>query len=914
MRSNHSIQIQFQNFCHVGFRVCQMISRSQLCTMKNFQKIKSQASPAAVRFLQFLLCISIFSACQSTEKKYAALPENTAILLEINGLKNLDSLFSKNKQPLAEAISGLSFFKKMRHDVEILEKIFPEKTDLGAKIFNQNAVAGLTLNQADQQKAVFIFEIGGKIDLAAALKNSPAKPKILPTNFKGKEIFAVQIIENQRLAFAEQSGLLIFSTQPYLVEDALAALESGKNMWADARFQKLADGKNEISTASLIFNFEKISNQISPDFLPDFRNLLPCLAENLPFLKLDFSEKKTTAQAFETGNFCKKKSWGASKREAVFSVLPENTAAFFWAGFENHRPFLDNFRMGKSADFQHFTTSWMGEELVVALTEPFSSDLREEQFYLLAVRDSMLCERRIAEFAERFGTLKNYEYQTFQIRQFFSPALLEPLLRDDALGFEKPACAMLAGYLVFASTTAALEVLIDKFIVNQILAASTDFLQLKNQFADAGQCLIFFHPKYLPAICERIFKNEHKKPAIENAKSMAAAGLLAFDFSGENLKIFAQKTADFLPQTGMLWKTELGAAAATQPFPATGAGSEKLAGIFIQDARNQLYFLLPNGEILWKRYLDGRMLGAPQSMDFSQNGTTCFLLNTPQKIYLFDENGNDVEGFPIDLKSPATNAVSLATFSKSGDCAFFLCCKNGNGYGFDRHGRPLPGWNPQANVGEVRQPILHFQHENKDFLVVLSRAGRLAVFGRSGDLRFPVQKFEGNFSAPPQADFSSNSPRIVASNDVSTGSTTGGKVFACNLSGQVFSLAAGGKSFVFSQISGDERKEYVSLTGDNLRVHGYQKDKFEVVFSKKYPVPQDTIFEIKMLRPAGLIGSWSREKRQVFLVNGRGNLLPDFPLGGTTPFSVVSPQARGDRNVWALVVALDSQVYAYSIR
>lgn len=867
----------------------------------------------ALQFLFVGLAVSIFFACGKTQNRYAALPENTAILLEINSLKQLDSLFSKTAHPLAQAFGEMTFAQQLRRDTEVFQKIFTQKTAAktsektaaaDSQFSNCPTLAALTLNDSEQHPALFVVEAQHDFDLENLLKNSAVAPKIFPSNFKGKEIFTIELAENQRFGIAQHGRLLLFSSQPYLVEDALVAADGGKNLWSNSDFQKVATGGGE---AAVFLNFEKIASQTASDFQPDFRSFLPLVAENLAWLKFSFSKNEVHAAA-ATGDFLAKNEFGKAEREAVFAVLPENTAAFAWAGFSNHRPFFSKFEFGQAADFQKFTASWLGDEVCWAMSEPFSTDLREEQFYLLAVRDSAHAEQRLDEFAAERGILKNYDYQTFRVRQFFSPALLEPLLRDDAEGFEKPVVARLGGFLVCTSTTTAMEVLIDKFIVNQTLANASDFLQLKKQMPTTGQAAFFLHSKYLPAIVERLLKNS--KTASANARAMSNSGLLALDFSEKNeVKFFQQKTSDALAQTGILWKTELGAAVATQPCIVPKLGGDTggaVAGIFVQDTRNQLYCLLPNGEILWKRYLDGRLAGQVFPIDFFENGTTCFLFNTPEKIYLLDPEGKDVERYPIALKSRATNTLTLVSFRQSNDCGYFLCCENGNAYGFDRLGRPLGGWNPQSGVGEVRQPILHFLHEKKDFLVLLSRSGRLSVFGRNGDSRFPVQQISGSFELPPQADFLSKSPRIVAANRE-------GKVFAVNLAGEAFSLSAGGREgFVFAQILDDSRADYASLAGDQLQVKGYRGGAFETFFSKKFPCPQDTLFEVRMLRPASLLGSWSRSRRQIFLVSGRGALLPDFPLAGSTPFSVGC--FSGDRNVWALVVGLDSRVYAYSIR
>jgi hypothetical protein len=212
-------------------------------------------------------------------------------------------------------------------------------------------------------------------------------------------------------------------------------------------------------------------------------------------------------------------------------------------------------------------------------------------------------------------------------------------------------------------------------------------------------------------------------------------------------------------------------------------------------------------------------------------------------------------------------------------------------------------------MGLIQQPLLHFQTQNKDFLCVQNQEGSISVFGRNGDLRFKTPKCEGDFKIPLQADFGKQSPRIVAMNSK-------GKAYICNLEGKTFSLQVADQTntkinFVFAPILGDERYDYVLSQGNGLKIAAYIGSDFKVVQNTSIPMFMDTLFNINMSNNTQQIGAINRAKQQIYLYDAHLKLHPDFPLAGTTPFTVSDVFQDGKSNI--LVVGNTFNLYAYKI-
>jgi hypothetical protein len=417
----------------------------------------------------------------------------------------------------------------------------------------------------------------------------------------------------------------------------------------------------------------------------------------------------------------------------------------------------------------------------------------------------------------------------------------------------------------------------------------------------------------LPALLAQLTKN----PAGSAAKRAPGAaldrlGLLGLDLAkrsgdwdlGGPLTLQAEQVDGGAGATAtILWKTPLEAEAITTPVVLQAAGR---AAVLVQDAKNQLYCLEVDGDVRWRRQLPGPLLSTVHGIDYFGNGNLHFLFNTAESIWVIDEEGNDLEGYPFRLQTRATNGVAVADFDGNKRYSFFIACANGNVYGYDQFGRPLQGWNPQAAQGRITHPLLHFQRADKDFICALNAAGRLSVYGRNGERRFsPVAWAGARFLSPLQADTAPRAARIVAFD-------ARGRAHICNLEGGSFSLdvgpdGGGTARGALAALGGDARAEYAVLAGQSLRVGGYAGSSFRTVFSHHFPATQDTLFAL----PGRRLGTLSREKRQVHLLDAQGKVAPGFPLGGTTAFTV-SRLGRPGGEEW-LLVGLGAQIYAYKL-
>lgn len=870
--------------------------------MNKFSTFKKWRFPA----IAIGLLIVLFSWViwwRSTYHILEGIPSQTAMVWTAQNPKAFEP-----GSDLPEWATQLNYFQTLRLDIALAEQIFLQKKLPLGETKAPAFAAAFSLQAVDSLHPLLLVDLGQNIDQEKLNGYFNPANNIFVSKFKGHTVYSVQFPDSKRLVVATKRNLLLISRFSYLVEDALIQLDNGDPWW-------LKNAKFPEATLQVSIRPSVLAERSNTMFRPFWQALPNWFSANFKCLTWYRHGQNWKLSGILNGPVASLDQ-GRWKSEELAAILPDNTALAIWAAFKDISAFRQYISKGGSAtDFQKYIMPWAGNEFAYVVGEPFSPELKDDQFLVLSVRDIALANRYLDAYGAQTGALKKYDYQTYEIRQFLSQSILAPLLGGQQEKFANPVCAQIQNYMIFAASSSALELVIDKYIVSQTLNNTPDFLLLNQQVAGKGNGYCYFNTTYLPQLVRQFLHPGWTTENQQDISNLAAGGMFALDIHFKNDELFFSEIANVIPKetathAGILWKTPLAGNAITPPYWVADASGENTPAILIQDDQFQLYRLNANGNILWRKQLDWPIQSAIQGIDFNKNGTNCFLFNTADAIWILDDEGQPLNGYPLRLQSPAINGLTLIDFDGDLNYTFFLACQNGNLYGFDQYGRPLSGWNPQSGVGRIKHPLIHFKHGTKDYLAVLSLSGQLSVFNRNGSAHFAPLQFEGNFAInPPQFDAESEAPRIVCTN-------TSGRAYVCSLTGQTFVLNLGTDkganrcSMVFEQLFSDSRKDYATLSGNKIVFEGYENQRFEQKSTLTLPVPADTLFYTGCYANLGVVNV---EKRQLFLLNGEnGTIYPGFPLAGSTPFCL-SQIPGSNRQIFLLVVGNRNTICAYKI-
>lgn len=344
------------------------------------------------------------------------------------------------------------------------------------------------------------------------------------------------------------------------------------------------------------------------------------------------------------------------------------------------------------------------------------------------------------------------------------------------------------------------------------------------------------------------------------------------------------------------WTVDIQSRIATSP-KTVDLGNQQL--IFVQDENGRLHCIDKAGNTLWTKDLVGELLS-----DFHHkqvDGQHQLFFNTTKTIYKIDETGKELMP-AIQLQVLATCSMTVVDFEGVGETYCFVPCENGNVYGYNEGGSPMPAW-PKIGIGKVKHPMLHFQEGNKDYLVISGDS--TYVYSRFGDTRFPalpITAAKFDFQIHPLSKRITTIDRKGKIHVIPPGT---GKSFGVLLPQQQ------SDAFLFLDVANDGRKDYLNLVGNTLYAYGYaSKTAQQLTELWQYPFEQSPdLLSILNTPEAAYIQAFNRDYRRVILMNKNGTLANGFPMTGTQPCNLLATESRFK----LLVIPNGAELNAYQV-
>jgi hypothetical protein len=140
--------------------------------------------------------------------------------------------------------------------------------------------------------------------------------------------------------------------------------------------------------------------------------------------------------------------------------------------------------------------------------------------------------------------------------------------------------------------------------------------------------------------------------------------------------------------------------------------------LIFQDSENNLTVVDKDGLERWRVRLEGPVMGNIKTIDFYRNGDFQVLFNTAKALHMLNRNGREMKNFPVKLKSPATNEVSVCDYSDTKEYRFLLACKDRKVYNFDKTGKTISGWQVPTTSQVVTMPVQHYLSGKKDYIII----------------------------------------------------------------------------------------------------------------------------------------------------------------------------------------------------
>jgi len=162
----------------------------------------------------------------------------------------------------------------------------------------------------------------------------------------------------------------------------------------------------------------------------------------------------------------------------------------------------------------------------------------------------------------------------------------------------------------------------------------------------------------------------------------------------------------------------------------------KAKEIVFQDSNYNLYLITNQGKVLWKKKLNGKILGEVKQIDLYKNGRLQLIFTTEKRLYVIDRNGKDVKPFPKIFKDKISQPLSVFDYDNNKNYRFLITQGN-ELLMYDSKGKTVKGFKYDTS-DEILYPPKHFRIKNKDIISVMTKKG-LKILNRRGKIRIKIK-------------------------------------------------------------------------------------------------------------------------------------------------------------------------------
>ncbi len=883
-----------------------------------------------------------------------AIPTNTPMFLKANNIDNLSETISEStisKQLLNN--KGFDAIKKFASTFDSLALQLPDLVDL----LSEDAIT-------------VAFSYGGKTELTSTyylkLRNSSNIKKINSSienylskhqlnlnnrSYNNTTIFEISNQKQQKLySYAVYKGVLIVSSKGFMVENSLRQLDE-TTFQTTPEFEIIRKTANSSADINLFLN-HKFSEKLFSSFFS--KNIENFIGHNKTYTSwsefdINFEDHEILLNGFSIANknyslFSKVLENQEPVSNKLESILPSKISFFsslflsnieqFFTDYEQFQKEqnellirenkLNNISTEFEGGIQELFKTIMTGEICTAGFNIDNNNPTNGRIWLISTHSGSQSAQLIKEVQLKFIKTHKEEINDWEmpfeidsetrylINKWPYKQMPAAMFGNLFENIEAAYYTIIDNYLVFGDSERTLQQAIMASVHGDLLSESANYQKFKSSSDNKSNYTFFINTEYALSYSNLLlneFISEGLLANKENYKIKALGWQVSpsSDMLYNSGSIIYNETIKSKPKT--IWQSSLENKFEFKPQFTINHTDPENKEIVIQDIDNNFYLINNIGRILWKINLDSKIIGEVHQVDIYNNGKLQYLFNTKNRLYLIDRNGDNVSGFPVNLKSAATNSVSVFDYDNNNNYRFFICGDDHKIYGFAKDGKTLKGWNQFKTEHLVTTPIKHFRVENKDYIVATDGM-KDYILNRRGSIRVTTQEVyaHGNNSELYLEEANSNHEARFVSTDNT------GKLHYTYFDGthktKSFENLSNDHFFITDDLDGDQSNEYIFADNETLLVYNAMGKKIlKQNFDDKISFAPNIYTFSSSNRKIGIV---IKAKSEIHLIDLNGDNHYGFPLEGNSPFSIGFISNKNE-NFNLLVSSRDNYLYNYFV-
>ena len=786
-------------------------------------------------------CVSDFS---NKPNLYNHLPKDASLTLKVNNLEVF--LNSTENNSVLNALEQYASVSKLDTLIDPLKYLNPESELLIS--FNGNSYVLASKYSTD------LFKIDSLKNVASESFSSPSGT-ITKTS-----------IENGTIYNGVKDSIFLASNNLENLKTALAKSEPNLEL------EKLFNTTDDTKTASTVINTKSIQPKFTNHtFLnqPDFTNQIVL---DLDINDNEFSFSGITQASDSIGSLINSFKNTIPQENTITQISPKDVHSIISITYNDYSAFKTNLSHynNKTVDSinQHFDYSNEigmiskdgNEAIVIKSIDP---ELTEEYF------DG-------SEFIEGFRDVVINKTESPEIiSEAFSPFIT----KSDASFFMR-----LDTFFIFSDNVDFLKSIISDYLNNNTIQNSEIYHNIREQLNDESSILVLMNDASLNSVFDNNF-SEEKTLGLDQYKLSAIQYVYDNNFAHINGVVKAHKRRRLSKSVTEEYNISLDADILMAPQTVKNHVTRQ-KDIVVQDVNNVLYLISNKGTVLWKKQLHGPVLGKIEQIDTYKNGRLQLAFATPNRVYVLDRNGKDVNAFPLKFNDDITQPLSVFDYDKKKEYRF-LVTQDRSLLMYDKNGKTVSGFTFGRANSTISTKPKHFRIGSKDY-IVFAEGQKLQILNRVGKTRIDIKpsfNFSGNSIFNYKNSFATTTEEGTLLQIDTKGKTN---ISSLNLSKDHF-LTTTSKTLV----SLDDNKLTIRSKTIELDFGDYSDPKIFYINDKIYVTTTDL------------------QTKKVYLFDSQIKPIDNFPVYGNS--AITLDNIDKDRNLEFVVKGDDNAVIIYEI-
>ncbi len=693
------------------------------------------------------------------------LPKNTVLALEINSINHQFKLL--NQQVFWQQLTNNKSIGEANNNLKFLDSLLDFESNLKDWKDNENMVISFHAFANKSIDELVLIETKKKFEIKDIsnwiYESNKSRLMVSKRKFENNLIYDfIDFKTQKKFSIAYKNKIFAVSTNGQLIEETLDNIEN-ENVYKISNLDKLSFVKN-LGEFNLFVNYKNI-----PVFLNSFLDLSKIKAlENISNMAswsefgVNTNNSSIQLQGVSITDEVKFQYFDCfnnmiAQEQSFKKILPINTSYYFGINYSDEKIFSQNLKEFYTVNkidtrninrdsinkvkenvnlYSQIIENFGNEIAQVNLSNPqLSFDSCEVLVIKLKNKNNLINQLKAISINDSVGvdTLMSKTPDLYKINLL---NYFDFTWGNIFMGIQANYALVYSDYLLVCNNSITLNSFYNQQINGFLLSKNIDYINHETELKGNSNMELFINNNNLAVQGEQLINSAFLETYKSNIGYIKKTKFISMQMSATNNKNYLTNVQisfniNVNNNTELLWELDLDTTLNMKPQIVFNSNTNQNA-IMVQDLKNQVYLINNESKILFKIPVYGKIIGNVNQVDAFNNGKTQYLFNTNTQIYLLDETGKILQGYPIWIPTGTEHPIQVSDYLNDKSYQIFAIGKYYKIWCYNIQARLQNGWNPKNYYPNPIQNIQSFNFRNELISYSINQKGKLNFYQTNG--------------------------------------------------------------------------------------------------------------------------------------------------------------------------------------